>query len=458
MLIKQETVIQALYDHGIMPKGVLHIGAHECEELPFYERLGIQKEQVVWIDAVEDKVNFATARGIPNVFKAVVTDKDDDTVTFRLTNNVQSSSVLEFGTHAKHHSWVHFVGETKEITVTVDTFLSRHNLDARKYDFWNFDIQGAELMALKGATKALDHVKALYLEVNTEEVYKGCGRMNEIDEFLGSRGFKRVITDITPYGWGDALYVRITPPVTPVTPPLSLCIPTMNRWSFLEVNLPKYLEIPYIHEIVISDETGEDAAKIRERFTDPKIKIFVNAERLGAFRNKEEAVRRATNEWAALIDSDNFAPLSYFEAWISYIQTHPMAPSIVYAPSRTIPINGHNGFDYRDFIPCALTKQTYGTLKDHRMMECLINTGNYIVHRQFYLDSSDPAYAHFFTTVNAWEAKLRTWLLLNKGGTYVFPANLEYYHSVHDGSLYLNTASEVGRYRGPITDMYNSFV
>jgi FkbM family methyltransferase len=208
MLIKEETMTQALSDHGIKPIGVLHIGAHECEELPVYERLGIQKEQIIWIDAVQDKVNQATARGVPNVFKAVVTDKDDDTVTFRLTNNVQSSSVLEFGTHAIHHRWVHFVGETKETTVTVDTFLQRQNLDASKYDFWNFDIQGAELMALKGATKALEHVKALYLEVNTEEVYKGCGLMSEIDEFLGSRGFKRVITQMTTSGWGDALYVK----------------------------------------------------------------------------------------------------------------------------------------------------------------------------------------------------------------------------------------------------------
>ena len=210
MLVKQETVIQALSDHGITPTGVLHIGAHECEELPFYERLGISKGQMVWLDAVQDKVELATARGIPNVFKAVVTDKDDDTTTFHLTNNVQSSSVLEFGTHAIHHRWVHFVGETKETTVTVDTFLQRQNLDASKYNFWNFDIQGAELMALKGATKALEHVKALYLEVNTEEVYKGCGLMSEIDEFLGSRGFKRVITQMTTSGWGDALYVKTT--------------------------------------------------------------------------------------------------------------------------------------------------------------------------------------------------------------------------------------------------------
>ena len=209
MLIKPHVVIEELRKHSIQVHGAFHIGAHECEELPFYESMGIDKTNVVWIDAVQDKVDLMTARNIPNVFKAVVTDKDDDTVTFRLTNNVQSSSVLEFGTHAKHHSWVHFVGETKETTVTVDTFMARNGLDAQKYDFWNFDIQGAELMALRGATKSLRFVKALYLEVNIEEVYKGCGLMSEIDAFLKPLGFTRVITDITPYGWGDALYVRI---------------------------------------------------------------------------------------------------------------------------------------------------------------------------------------------------------------------------------------------------------
>jgi Methyltransferase FkbM domain len=208
MLIKQETVMAALAAANITCKGVLHVGAHECEELPFYQRLGIAKENCVWLDAVQSKVDQALARGIPHVFKAVVTDKDDDTVTFRLTNNVQSSSVLEFGTHAKHHPQVHFVSESTETTITLDTFFERQALDASHYDFWNFDIQGAEMLALRGATKALQHAKTLYLEVNTEEVYKGCAKLEELDAFLASLGFRRVLTDITQFGWGDALYVR----------------------------------------------------------------------------------------------------------------------------------------------------------------------------------------------------------------------------------------------------------
>jgi hypothetical protein len=41
-----------------------------------------------------------------------------------------------------------------------------------------------------------------------------------------------------------------------MTPPLTLCIPTMNRWSFLEKNIAEYLKNPYIDDIVICDENA----------------------------------------------------------------------------------------------------------------------------------------------------------------------------------------------------------
>ena len=208
MLIPGANVINLLTNRGIKINGVLHIGAHECEELAFYSAMGVPAEKVIWIDAMQNKVNEANARGVPNVYQAVVTDKDNDVVKFNITNNVQSSSVLDFGSHARHHPHVHNVGSVQLPTVTVDTFLSRINADPAAYTFWNFDIQGAEMLALKGATNALQHARALYLEVNTEEVYKGCAKMDELDAFLGDVGFTRVITQMTPYGWGDALYVR----------------------------------------------------------------------------------------------------------------------------------------------------------------------------------------------------------------------------------------------------------
>jgi len=214
MLIKEKEVIELLYKHNIHCKGVLHLGSHECEELPFYERLGIAKTNILWIDALDQKVKQATDRGIPNVFKAVITDRDNDTVTFNITNNLhvadnyQSSSVLEFGTHATEHPHVQIVKSIQETSITLDTFLKANHLDPTLYEFWNFDIQGAELMALKGATQALQYAKVLYLEVNTAELYKGCALIGEMDDFLKEHGFTRVITNMTVHGWGDAIYLR----------------------------------------------------------------------------------------------------------------------------------------------------------------------------------------------------------------------------------------------------------
>lgn len=210
MLISYEDVQQMMASIGFVPKGVLHVGAHDCEELSFYtDTLKIPAENCVWLEAMDKKVAGCRAKGVPNVYQAVVTDKDGDEITFHVSNNGQSSSILEFGTHAIHHNWVHYIEDIKLKTTTIDTFFKENKLDGSDYDFWNFDIQGAELMALRGASDALQWPKAIYLEVNTEEVYKGCGLLHEIDSLLSQRGFLRVLTKMTTANWGDALYLRM---------------------------------------------------------------------------------------------------------------------------------------------------------------------------------------------------------------------------------------------------------
>jgi len=207
MLISFEEINKILLSKNININGSFHVGAHECEELLFYNKLGLKPTDIVWIDAIPSKVNEAINRGIPNVYNAVITDKDDEEIVFNISNNVQSSSVLEFGTHSQEHPGVVYVDKIKQKSITIDTFFEKNNIDALKYDFWNFDIQGAELMALKGATKSIQHVKAMYLEVNEKELYKNCGLISDIDTFLSQYNFKRVLTNMTCHGWGDALYI-----------------------------------------------------------------------------------------------------------------------------------------------------------------------------------------------------------------------------------------------------------
>ena len=207
MLIGFKEITDILLSNNITVFGSFHLGAHECEELGFYTNLGLTPNDVLWIDAMPSKVSEAQHRGIPNVYNAVITDKDDEDVIFNVSNNFQSSSVFELGSHSREHPHITYVGKIEQKSITIDTFFERNQIDASKYNFWNFDIQGAELIALKGATKSIQYAKAIYLEVNEKELYINCGLIHEVDEFLSQYNFKRVLTTMTRHGWGDALYI-----------------------------------------------------------------------------------------------------------------------------------------------------------------------------------------------------------------------------------------------------------
>jgi hypothetical protein len=64
------------------------------------------------------------------------------------------------------------------------------------------------LNALKSAEEYLNEVDAIYSEINVQYVYQNCGLLQEMDNFLGSKGFSRVKTVMTDEGWGDALWIR----------------------------------------------------------------------------------------------------------------------------------------------------------------------------------------------------------------------------------------------------------
>ena len=72
-------------------KGVLHIGAHICEEKQLYNENGISDDNILWIEGNSDLINPRQK----NILNAVISDKNDEIVDFIITNNIQSSSILE---------------------------------------------------------------------------------------------------------------------------------------------------------------------------------------------------------------------------------------------------------------------------------------------------------------------------------------------------------------------------
>ena len=136
---------QLVEKYKIKFTGILHVGAHECEELNDYEKY-ITKDHILWVEAMENKVQLCKARfpGI-KIEQAVISDKIEK-VTFNISNNGQSSSILDFGLHSHFHPHVVFVNSLEIETKLLKDVICNYDID---YNFVNLDIQGVELRALK---------------------------------------------------------------------------------------------------------------------------------------------------------------------------------------------------------------------------------------------------------------------------------------------------------------------
>lgn len=207
MLMNLDDLVQR---RGLAIRGVLHCGAHLAEEAPTYRRL--RTGPVTWIEAnprVMVKVQQAL-RGFPDqrLIMAALWERDGDNMTFHVTNyDGMSSSLLNFGTHPQFSPDTKFDHHIGVVTSTIDTLAVDHGIVA---NFLNMDLQGVELMVLRGAERFLKGVDYIMSEVNKAEVYEDCGKIWEMDELLTRQGFELVETAWVPrQGWGDALWVRV---------------------------------------------------------------------------------------------------------------------------------------------------------------------------------------------------------------------------------------------------------
>lgn len=192
----------------VSPTRILHCGAHEAEELESYTEANFAPKGVVWIEAdsnLANKLKIRFQNSIHQVIEAALWSVSHQEMKFHLTSNSQSSSLLELGNHLENFPDIVEIDTVSISSRCVDDFLpALHGVD-----FINLDIQGAELEALKGAETFLSQIKWIYTEVNKGEVYLGCAKIWELDEFLKPHGFTRVATRWSfKDDFGDALYSK----------------------------------------------------------------------------------------------------------------------------------------------------------------------------------------------------------------------------------------------------------
>jgi hypothetical protein len=115
---------------------------------------------------------------------------------------------LNLKKHSELYPHINVINEEIVASRTLDDLFS-NKYKIKKFNFLNMDIQGAELLALRGAKNILKNIDAIYTEINFQELYEGCALAQDLDTFLKEYNFTRVRT-VTPEhpSWGDALYLK----------------------------------------------------------------------------------------------------------------------------------------------------------------------------------------------------------------------------------------------------------
>lgn len=193
--------------YGFTVNGICHIGAHKGDEIEMYTSLGISN--LLLIEPLEKNFSVLSERIVGNphasALKVALGEYIGSTKILLSSNDLQSSSILKPLLHLHEAPDVKFEDEETVSIVTLDSVLPAEHI----YNYWVCDVQGYELMALRGAVVSLRKCDYLHVEVNRDETYEDCTQIEDLDDFLLSVGLHRVLTRWWGI-WGDAFYIRKT--------------------------------------------------------------------------------------------------------------------------------------------------------------------------------------------------------------------------------------------------------
>lgn len=187
-------------------KGVAHIGAHFGEENTIYDRLNIKNR--IFFEPLSS--NFNTLKNnlgetYPLYKIALGNENKKIKMNVETANSGQSSSILNPKLHLIQYPHILFESTEEVEMMRLDDM----NLNFDEINFINIDVQGYELEVFKGSEKTLNKIDYIMSEINRDEVYENCAKIEQLKEFLTPYGFELVEETWVGGTWGDGLFIKI---------------------------------------------------------------------------------------------------------------------------------------------------------------------------------------------------------------------------------------------------------
>jgi len=187
-------------------KGVIQIGAHYGEEHKTYKKHGI--ENIIYFEPLKKNIEILKNNvGDDNslIYECALGNENKFVEMFvESANNGQSSSILEPGLHLFQYPHIIFNEKEKVQMKRLDDI----NIDTSQYNLINIDVQGYELEVFKGGEKFLNNIDYIISEINRDEVYINCTKINDLINFLKPHGFKLVEQSWDGNTWGDGFFIK----------------------------------------------------------------------------------------------------------------------------------------------------------------------------------------------------------------------------------------------------------
>lgn len=174
---------------------MIHVGASTGQERGVYDRYGLR---ALWIEPIPEVFAELERNLAPfpeqRALCRLVTDQDGgEHVLHVASNRGESSSILPLARHQELWPDISFTRDLPLRGVTLATLLREEKIPASDYDALVLDVQGAELLVLRGARELLPGMRFLKLEAADFECYAGNATVRDLEEFLAPLGYSEVL-------------------------------------------------------------------------------------------------------------------------------------------------------------------------------------------------------------------------------------------------------------------------